>query len=538
MLKKHLLLAAGLLLTPHLVAQDVAVSKVAGNGSDDYYMEANTGSMVAYSMGSTSCNVGNVTINWTPSNHQAPVTQTTMFRIKDGRMEQLGYGWLKDSFCAVSENSCGNCQSTPCSNLGIGCADTYGSGLNDGAQGVAKFQVTAATGTWPAGSWITASGSLPLRGRIQFPSADAANPGATYIGEVLYLSEHDQLAGNVRNNASWHEFQFVNGSLSNLDNVGGIHMYDPAIFAWKNEHADVNITEVVIVDEGGPGVHGYMFVGSKATDLGNGQWRYDYAVQNMNSDRAVSSLILPTIVGSVSNMYYKDVDHHSGSIWANDDWTMSSAGNIPSWTCPETYAQNQNASALRWGFMTTFSFESDAPPASSMAPAELGLFVPDPGGASSAAADVIVPDNNACVGGSITPYCSANANSAFATGANFTMTGTPNVAVNDLAFTVTALPPFQIGYWLMSPNEAFVPFFSGSEGNLCLGGGGVRWNEAQYIQWSGQFGFVQMQPDLTTGPYGTVFNDGDVWNFQFWYRDQNPGNTSNTTQAIKVTFCQ
>lgn len=534
MLKKHILLAAGILLTPYLAAQDVAVSKVAGNGSDDYYMEANTGSMVAYSMGSTSCNVGNVVINWTPSNKQAPVIQTTMFRIKDSRIEQLGYGWLKDSFCAVSENSCGPCQATPCSNLGLGCADTYGSGLNDGASGVAKFQVNPTTGTWPAGGWITASGSLPLRGRIQFPTADAANPGATYIGEVLYISEHDQLAGNARNNASWHEFEFVNGSLSNLDNVGSIHMFDPAIFAWKNEHSDVNITEVVNVNEGGSGVHGYVFVGSKATDIGGGTWRYDYAVQNFNSDAGISSLELPNMNSSVSNMYYKDVDHHSGSIWANTDWNMTSGGNAPTWTCPQTFAQNPNASALRWGFMATFSFETDAPPASAMASANLGLF--KTGG--TLAADVIVPDNNACTGGSITPYCSANANSAFASGAQFSISGTPNVTTNDLTLTVSSLPPNQIGYWLMAPNQAFVPFFSGSQGNLCLGAGGVRWNEPQYVQWSGAFGFAQMSPDLSTGPYGTPINDGDTWNFQFWYRDINPSNTSNTSAAVEVVFCQ
>ncbi|MCA9000959.1 MAG: hypothetical protein KDB61_03480, partial [Planctomycetes bacterium] len=84
MLKKRILLAAAILMTPQAIAQDVAVSKVAGNTSDDYYMEGNTGSMVAYSMGSTSCNVGNVEINWTPSNKQAPVIQTCMFRVKDG----------------------------------------------------------------------------------------------------------------------------------------------------------------------------------------------------------------------------------------------------------------------------------------------------------------------------------------------------------------------------------------------------------------------------------------------------------------------
>ena len=52
-----------------------------------------------------------------------------MYRLLDGKFEHIGQSWLKHSFCAVSENTCGSCQSTGCSTLGIGCADTYWSDL-------------------------------------------------------------------------------------------------------------------------------------------------------------------------------------------------------------------------------------------------------------------------------------------------------------------------------------------------------------------------------------------------------------------------
>ena len=117
MLKRNLLLIAGLALTPISFAQDVAVSRLgqnsSGNGSD-YEFEGQSNGMLAYSVATTSCNVGNVVINWTPSNRQAPAISTNMFRIYEGRMEMLGYAWLKDSFCAVSESTCGSCQSTSC----------------------------------------------------------------------------------------------------------------------------------------------------------------------------------------------------------------------------------------------------------------------------------------------------------------------------------------------------------------------------------------------------------------------------------------
>ncbi|MCP3916270.1 MAG: hypothetical protein GY711_12005 [bacterium] len=34
----------------------------------------------------------------------------------------------------------------------------------------------------------------------------------------------------------------------------------------------------------------------------------------------------------------------------------------------------------------------------------------------------------------------------------------------------------------------------------------------------------------------TLFQPGETWNFQCWYRDNNPGPTSNFTDAVSVTF--
>ncbi|MEZ5975672.1 MAG: hypothetical protein R3E96_12770 [Planctomycetota bacterium] len=230
------------------------------------------------------------------------------------------------------------------------------------------------------------------------------------------------------------------------------------------------------------------------------------------------------------------MDHHSGSPWDNTDWGYSNAGGAPAWTVTETYAQNVNANAIRWGFLYNFSFEVAAPPAPAYASATLGLF--EPGTNNSLQADVIIPDGNACLGGSISSYCTANANSVSANGADLQITGTPNVAANDLEFLVTGLPANQFGYFLMAPNQGNSTLGGGSQGNLCLGAGIVRWNETQYILNSGLFGYVSLTPDLNNGPYGYVFGPGETWNFQYWYRDLNPGSTSNTTAGVQVQFCQ
>ena len=236
---------------------------------------------------------------------------------------------------------------------------------------MSKYQLNPVTGEWPVGSWDNPTGALPLRGRIQFSASEAADPNSVYISEAIYISEHDQMAGNGRNNASWRQFEFSGGSVSNLVNTipsqSGVFMFNPAIFAWQEFHSDVHIDELVNTNEGGAGVHGYIFVASKATDIGNGIWRYDYAIQNLNSKQAVGSFDLPVINCPIQNMGFHDVDHHSGSPWKNDDWAGTMTGGAPSWST-DTFAADPNANAIRWGMMTNFSFESGAAPAANLGP--------------------------------------------------------------------------------------------------------------------------------------------------------------------------
>lgn len=516
-------LLAACLFATSAPAQDLAVSIVATNGDFNYYGQDN--GIAAYSMAGTSCNVGNQTIVWDDSIREAPMIAQGMFRITpEGSFHQMGYSFLKIGFCAINENSCGSCQSTNCDNLGIGCADTYGAGLNDGAGGVARWQLQPTTGVWPP-SWAGPVGSLPLRGRLQVSAAEIADPNSTFISEIHYISEDDHMAGNARNNASWREVRFP--GQNNPQNVGQTHQQDPAIYAWQFEHPDVQIEEIVITDEGGPGVHGYVLVASKATALGGGQFRYDYVVHNFNSDLGVGSFAL-TSGCDVSGATFRSTDHHSGSPWGNDPWSFTDNNNTLTWAT-ETFSQNVNANAIRWSFADTFSFTTNAAPVAGSA--TVGMFK---NGATNNV-NVLVPGNDCCSGGSISNYCTVNANSASVSGAAISASGTPNVSANDLAFQVTSMPFNQVGYFLMSQNQGFVANFSGSQGNLCLGSGILRFSNN--VLNSGPFGFVQFAVDNTNLPAG-VFLPGDSWNFQMWFRDNNPGNTSNTTAGINVEFCQ
>ncbi|MCP3918077.1 MAG: PQQ-dependent sugar dehydrogenase [bacterium] len=133
-----------------------------------------------------------------------------------------------------------------------------------------------------------------------------------------------------------------------------------------------------------------------------------------------------------------------------------------------------------------------------------------------------------------TPYCSANTNST-GSEATISISGSQSLAANALTLEADDLPNGQFGYFLMADDQDFLPLFGGSQGNLCLGTPIVRF--AGDVQNSGATGSVSFQPDFGNLPNGTTLEVGDSWNFQYWYRDQNPGITSNTTAGVEVQLC-
>lgn len=514
-------------------AQDISVSQVGTFGTQDDYIFFGTnpsGQIAAYAVATTSCNVGTIPVEWLPNQKRAPVIGTNLFRVYDGRIEQLGYSFVKYAFCAAdaSGGGCpGACQNAgTCDFLGVNCADTYWAGLNDGQNGGAKWEIDPTTGAWPAGSPTgPSSGSNNTRGRLQVKTAEMAVPGSIYVSEGQYVSRQDHLAGNARNNYGWRKLEVP--SLDVILNASPTIMGDPAIYAWQAFVDDVQIADVPLLDEGGPGVHGWYFLGSRAWDLGGGLWRYEYALQNGNSNRAAGSFTLRIPCDgslSISDPYFHDLRQHSGTPFSNVDWTFTQGPGELRWATDD-FATDPDANAIRWGTMYNFGFTADRAPGTGIA--EIGIFTP--GSPEVLHGAVSVPL------GEFAGYCSANPNST-GVPATIAATGSPYVDVEDLTLSAGDLPPGSFGYFLMSRTQDFVPDFGASQGNLCLGAPQVRFDE--HVLNAGAGGTVALTLDFGALPQGTVFQPGDDWNFQYWYRDQNPGFTSNTTAGVSVTFCQ
>ncbi|MEE8142285.1 MAG: dockerin type I repeat-containing protein [Planctomycetota bacterium] len=354
------------------IGPDVAVSRVGEPGSD-YAYYGNSGGIRTYAAATTSCNVGDEVAEWiSGSSGRHPLIAANVYRLgADGSFDQIGQSWLKHSFCAVSEPTCGACQPTNCSTLGIGCADTYWATLNGDTDSGPRSQIDPQGVCCPGvgthvDSPFHATPVSPLWGRIAISDADIANPGASYFVEVHYIT-HDEDPEDRYNNASWRQ---INLGFTFITNIGPLHMFESAIEAWKG-FAGATVQDIILADEG-------MFhVGHLVQDNGDGTWHYEYAIHNLNADRSGQGFQLPIPAGvTLTNIEFHDTDSHSGEIYSSTDWGLDQSGGNITWST-ESYGANQNANAIRWGTTYSFRFDADAPPGD--VDAKLFLFKPGAG---------------------------------------------------------------------------------------------------------------------------------------------------------------
>ncbi len=370
------------------------------------------GGIDAYAIGTISCNIGDVDLLWIPNTNQHPVIGQNLFRLRNGRFEQIGQAWLKHGFAALTQNLCATCQDPGTSTLlGVGCSDPYSGGLNGSQGGLGpKSEVNAFTGAFAYPYGMSPTGNNTIRGRLQALTADvdpAQNSGALYYVEGHYVTPDDAAAGNLMNNASWRRVTFNASRQMALS--GSTVRQQPAILAWQQADAGVSISQIDV-----PG-DGRLYVGLKTTNLGGGNFQYEIAVYNMNSHRSVQSVTVPLPGGGtvVSNLGFHDVPYHSGEPYDGTDWPGSSSSTQVSWaTTP--FGTNQNANAIRWGTLYNFRFQANVDP-SLITQLTLGLF--RPGTPSSVTVNLTGPQppaNDACanaaaVSTGTTPFSTLNA---------------------------------------------------------------------------------------------------------------------------------
>ena len=367
------------------------------------------GGVTSYSIGTESCNIGDEDLLWddelndgTPANLH-PLMGQNIFRLKDGRFEQLGQSWLKHAFLALNLSGLcsNNCQpsSLGSNGLGPGCNDPYSAGLNGSQTGLGpKFEVNPVKGEYPWPFTGDGQSGNSLYKRIQVNNDDlnpSLNPGALYFGEGQYISPDDAAAGNDDNNASYRRINVgsFSGGGYNLSFTGSTQRGKPAIQAWQDFDPAVTLEYFDVPFDG------RYIVGYKVTDNGDGTWHYEYAIQNLNGDRAAGSFSVPIGAGvTVTNVGFHDVDYHSGEPFDNTDWNATVTSDSVTWSSPNPHSVDPNSNALRWGTLYNFRFDADSPPEN--VDTVLGMFKPSatnefaiPGAGPASLADCVADTN-------------------------------------------------------------------------------------------------------------------------------------------------
>jgi hypothetical protein len=367
--------------TPGLCVPDVIV----GDLQDAWrwgQVDINTTQTQIYSFGTYSCNIGTSNLIWQQNTNLHPVISQDMFRLKNGRIEHIGMAWLKHGFFALSNNICGGGCPFPTNGttLGVGCADPYSAQGENGTQSRLgpRNIVNPTTGVFPytTSQWPPFSGTAPRR--LQVPTSDISDTTALYFIQGQYFTQDDAQAGRGLNNASYRRVSF-NGTTPTMRNT--TERTKPAIYAWRDfgggltgGGAPIADTSVIInfADVQGDG---RFYAGSKVIDLGGGQYRYEYAVQNLNSDRCASGLSIPlprwatVSATNFRSLPYRDGDGYlsvfGGPVRNFDPGAWTPAQN----TASKTYgfslvpaAPVENSNAIRFATLFNFSITTNVPP--------------------------------------------------------------------------------------------------------------------------------------------------------------------------------
>ncbi len=343
-----------------------------GDGPDALAAELNVfnqfgreGAVVGCMMDLTICNAGNAVLDYhvNPNPHH-PLYTFNLYRLLDGRFEQIGQSWVKHAWASDTANACGfGCQ-PPGNNqeLGVGCSDTYGVGSNAQQSTLGpRSEINPWSGAFVfEGSHIDLQqgGHGPIDHRLQIHDDDldpAMNVGAQYFGE-FYAVHHQDI--DHMNSIAWEPVA-ISGS------PGGTWVFDisasgtvvgPAIEAFTGATITTIASDLVS--------DGRVLLAMTATDAGGGLWDYQYVLYNHDLDAEIRAFTIP----ADSSVTITNIGFHapqsSELIYSNQPWlSQRNAGELFFFAAPPSGGLLPNT--LRWGTAYTFTFTADAPPVAS-----------------------------------------------------------------------------------------------------------------------------------------------------------------------------
>ncbi|MCB9837856.1 MAG: hypothetical protein H6813_00820 [Phycisphaeraceae bacterium] len=359
----------------------------------------------AFAISTQSHNVGTVPVEWyTPGaigqvlDNRHPFIGQNMYRLRDGRLEQIGQAFIKHGF--FSENAM--CDPQPDGqHLGVGCFDTYDTVSNQIQQYLGpRSEVNPQTGYWePCGSHFDT-------GLIGYPASDPGDcirthgtSGHTVTEHRLSVYDQDILDADANTDLFIEGFYIVAGDENTANNWRHERTqldYDFGLSRWVFTDIGPQVLSPVIeqwadeFDYTLPAADGDAIVGLRVVDLGSGFYRYEYNVYNMDIDRELESFSVP--INDGINLFLLGFHAHPEDeevLYSMSDWTPTVTTDAITWTppAPDTNAGEDFSNTIRYGTMYTFWFTTDVAPSA----AKVALTHRKPGADGTITAAVSAP---------------------------------------------------------------------------------------------------------------------------------------------------
>ncbi len=335
-----------------------------------------------FAISTQSHNVGTVPVEWfTPGNigdpldNRHPFIGQNMYRLRDGRLEQIGQAFIKHGF--FSENAM--CDPQPDGqHLGVGCFDTYDTVSNQIHQYLGpRSEINPLTGAWePCGSHFDT-------GEIGYPASEPGDcvrthgsPGHAGTDHRLGVYDQDIINADSNSDLIIEGFYVVAGD----DNITNNYRHQfvqldwsPGVNRWEFTDSGVQVQTPAIaqwadeLDTAQPTSEGEVMVGLRCVDFGNGFYRYEYNVYNQTLHRELDSFSVPLGDGVTPLLFGFHANPEDEEVqYAMTDWVPTITADQITWNAPAPGAGEDFPNTLRYGTMYTFWFTTDEAPSTSM----------------------------------------------------------------------------------------------------------------------------------------------------------------------------
>jgi subtilisin-like proprotein convertase family protein len=322
------------------------------------------GTVASFGMESVICNGGTDPLHWYANpDPRHPMMIFNMFRVDEDRIIQIGGSWVKHGWSSAQADACGfGCEPSPTNQeTGIGCSDTYGAAGNAAQINMGpRSEIEPWNGafTWE-GSYISQDTGPwnATEERLSIEDADLdpqQHPNSQWLAEVYVIQPADE---DPFSNHAW-EPVLVSGAPGGTWDIDmtAPSINSPVQDAWPG-------AEVVTVSPPGFG-DGHLYLASKVTDLGNGLWRYEYAIYNFNFGAGIGAFEIPLPTGT----QVSSADFHApltGSPFFSDlPWEIVQTDSSLRWQTLDA-SNGSAANPLLWGWLYNFGFVADVAPVTS-----------------------------------------------------------------------------------------------------------------------------------------------------------------------------